>query len=66
MAIAAGTRRSSIPPASPARRLQSSGRRQSGYGTGGVPWTMKEMTEQKMFVFTIGAQLLAWSAGVVL
>jgi acyl-CoA reductase-like NAD-dependent aldehyde dehydrogenase len=27
------------------------GRRQSGYGIGGIPWTMKEMTEQKMIVF---------------
>jgi acyl-CoA reductase-like NAD-dependent aldehyde dehydrogenase len=27
------------------------GRRQSGYGTGGIPWTMQEMTEQKMIVF---------------
>jgi acyl-CoA reductase-like NAD-dependent aldehyde dehydrogenase len=27
------------------------GRRQSGYGIGGIPWTMREMTEQKMIVF---------------
>ena len=27
------------------------GRRQSGYGIGGIPWTMAEMTEDKMFVF---------------
>jgi acyl-CoA reductase-like NAD-dependent aldehyde dehydrogenase len=27
------------------------GRRQSGYGVGGIPWTMREMTEQKMIVF---------------
>jgi acyl-CoA reductase-like NAD-dependent aldehyde dehydrogenase len=27
------------------------GRRQSGYGVGGIPWTMREMTEQKMVVF---------------
>jgi acyl-CoA reductase-like NAD-dependent aldehyde dehydrogenase len=27
------------------------GRRQSGYGVGGIPWTMREMTEQKMMVF---------------
>jgi acyl-CoA reductase-like NAD-dependent aldehyde dehydrogenase len=27
------------------------GRSQSGYGTGGIPWTMREMTEQKMIVF---------------
>ena len=27
------------------------GRRQSGYGIGGIPWTMKEFTEQKMIVF---------------
>lgn len=26
------------------------GRRQSGYGIGGIPWTMREMTEQKMIV----------------
>jgi len=26
------------------------GRRQSGYGIGGIPWTMHEMTEQKMIV----------------
>ena len=29
------------------------GRRQSGYGVGGIPWTMQEMTEQKMIVFRI-------------
>jgi acyl-CoA reductase-like NAD-dependent aldehyde dehydrogenase len=27
------------------------GRRQSGYGIGGIPWTMHEMSEQKMIVF---------------
>ena len=27
------------------------GRRQSGYGIGGIPWTMREMTEHKMMVF---------------
>src|SRR5580692_1110011 len=27
------------------------GRRQSGYGIGGIPWTMREMSEQKMIVF---------------
>lgn len=27
------------------------GRRQSGYGVGGIPWTMREMTERKMIVF---------------
>jgi acyl-CoA reductase-like NAD-dependent aldehyde dehydrogenase len=27
------------------------GRRQSGYGIGGIPWTMREMTEDKMIVF---------------
>jgi acyl-CoA reductase-like NAD-dependent aldehyde dehydrogenase len=27
------------------------GRRESGYGVGGIPWTMQEMTEQKMIVF---------------
>jgi acyl-CoA reductase-like NAD-dependent aldehyde dehydrogenase len=27
------------------------GRRQSGYGVGGIPWTMQEMTEKKMIVF---------------
>jgi acyl-CoA reductase-like NAD-dependent aldehyde dehydrogenase len=29
------------------------GRRQSGYGIGGIPWTMREMTEQKMIVLRI-------------
>ena len=29
------------------------GRRESGYGIGGIPWTMREMTEQKMIVFRI-------------
>jgi acyl-CoA reductase-like NAD-dependent aldehyde dehydrogenase len=29
------------------------GRRQSGYGIGGIPWTMREMTEQKMIVFRV-------------
>ena len=27
------------------------GRRQSGYGVGGIPWTMRDMTEEKMIVF---------------
>ena len=27
------------------------GRRQSGYGIGGIPWTMREMTEEKMIMF---------------
>jgi acyl-CoA reductase-like NAD-dependent aldehyde dehydrogenase len=27
------------------------GRRQSGYGIGGIPWTMREMSQQKMIVF---------------
>jgi acyl-CoA reductase-like NAD-dependent aldehyde dehydrogenase len=27
------------------------GRRESGYGIGGIPWTMHEMTEEKMIVF---------------
>jgi acyl-CoA reductase-like NAD-dependent aldehyde dehydrogenase len=27
------------------------GRRQSGYGIGGIPWTMREMTQEKMVVF---------------
>jgi acyl-CoA reductase-like NAD-dependent aldehyde dehydrogenase len=27
------------------------GRRESGYGIGGIPWTMREMTEEKMIVF---------------
>jgi acyl-CoA reductase-like NAD-dependent aldehyde dehydrogenase len=27
------------------------GRRQSGYGVGGIPWTMREMTQDKMIVF---------------
>jgi hypothetical protein len=29
------------------------GRRQSGYGIGGIPWTIREMTEQKMIVLRI-------------
>jgi acyl-CoA reductase-like NAD-dependent aldehyde dehydrogenase len=29
------------------------GRRQSGYGVGGIPWTMGEMTEDKMIVFKL-------------
>ncbi|MHC1550863.1 aldehyde dehydrogenase family protein [Phyllobacterium sp. K27] len=28
-----------------------SGRRQSGYGVGGIPWTMEEMADDKMVVF---------------
>jgi len=27
------------------------GRRESGYGVGGIPWTMRDMTEEKMIVF---------------
>jgi acyl-CoA reductase-like NAD-dependent aldehyde dehydrogenase len=27
------------------------GRRQSGYGVGGIPWTMQEMADDKMVVF---------------
>ncbi len=27
------------------------GRRQSGYGVGGIPWTMREMSQEKMIVF---------------
>jgi acyl-CoA reductase-like NAD-dependent aldehyde dehydrogenase len=27
------------------------GRRESGSGVGGIPWTMKDMTEEKMIVF---------------
>lgn len=27
------------------------GRRESGYGTGGIPWTMHDMTQEKMIVF---------------
>jgi acyl-CoA reductase-like NAD-dependent aldehyde dehydrogenase len=30
------------------------GRRQSGYGTGGIPWTMAEMAEEKMIVLKHG------------
>ena len=26
------------------------GRRQSGYGVGGIPWSMREMTQEKMIV----------------
>jgi acyl-CoA reductase-like NAD-dependent aldehyde dehydrogenase len=26
------------------------GRAKSGYGIGGIPWTMREMTEEKMIV----------------
>jgi acyl-CoA reductase-like NAD-dependent aldehyde dehydrogenase len=29
------------------------GRRQSGYGIGGIPWTMGEMAERKMIVFKV-------------
>ena len=29
------------------------GRRESGYGIGGIPWAMREMTEQKMIVFRL-------------
>ena len=31
------------------------GRRQSGYGMGGIPYTMQAMTEEKMIVFRKGA-----------
>ncbi|TCU11722.1 aldehyde dehydrogenase family protein [Rhizobium sullae] len=31
------------------------GRRQSGYGVGGIPWTMEEMAEDKMIVFNHGS-----------
>jgi hypothetical protein len=27
------------------------GYRRSGYGTGGIPWTMDEMSQDKMIVF---------------
>jgi acyl-CoA reductase-like NAD-dependent aldehyde dehydrogenase len=27
------------------------GRRQSGYGVGGIPYTMREMSAEKMIVF---------------
>ena len=27
------------------------GRRESGYGTGGIPWTMNDLTQEKMIVF---------------
>ncbi len=30
------------------------GRRQSGYGVGGIPWTMHDMTEEKMIVLKQG------------
>ncbi len=30
------------------------GRRQSGYGIGGIPWTMKEMSHEKMLVLNHG------------
>jgi acyl-CoA reductase-like NAD-dependent aldehyde dehydrogenase len=30
------------------------GRRQSGYGIGGIPWTMREMSQEKMLVFKWG------------
>ncbi|HEX3431353.1 MAG TPA: aldehyde dehydrogenase family protein, partial [Rhizomicrobium sp.] len=29
------------------------GRRQSGYGIGGISWTMREMTEEKMIVLRV-------------
>jgi acyl-CoA reductase-like NAD-dependent aldehyde dehydrogenase len=32
------------------------GRRQSGYGTGGIPWTMRDMTQEKMIVLRREAQ----------
>jgi acyl-CoA reductase-like NAD-dependent aldehyde dehydrogenase len=30
------------------------GRHQSGYGIGGIPWTMSEMSQQKMLVLRFG------------
>ncbi|HEY4368796.1 MAG TPA: aldehyde dehydrogenase family protein [Steroidobacteraceae bacterium] len=30
------------------------GRRQSGYGVGGIPWSMEDMSEEKMIVFRHG------------
>ncbi|RBP38145.1 acyl-CoA reductase-like NAD-dependent aldehyde dehydrogenase [Roseimicrobium gellanilyticum] len=32
------------------------GRRQSGYGIGGIPWTMREMTSEKMIVISDSPQ----------
>ncbi|WP_077002756.1 aldehyde dehydrogenase family protein [Variovorax sp. KK3] len=32
------------------------GRRESGYGTGGIPWTMRDMSSRKMVVFRTGWQ----------
>jgi hypothetical protein len=29
------------------------GRRESGYGIGGIPWTMREMSQHKMIVLRI-------------
>jgi acyl-CoA reductase-like NAD-dependent aldehyde dehydrogenase len=31
------------------------GRRESGYGIGGIPWTMREMSQEKMIVFKFKA-----------
>ena len=36
---------------SPPHKSPFAGRRQSGYGIGGIPWTMNEFTERKMIVF---------------
>lgn len=33
------------------------GRRQSGYGVGGIPWTMREMTSEKMIVISESPQV---------
>jgi acyl-CoA reductase-like NAD-dependent aldehyde dehydrogenase len=30
------------------------GRRHSGYGIGGIPWSMREMTQEKMIVLRQG------------
>ncbi len=32
------------------RLMPFAGRMESGYGVGGIPWTMKEMAEEKMIV----------------
>jgi acyl-CoA reductase-like NAD-dependent aldehyde dehydrogenase len=29
------------------------GRKQSGYGVGGIPYTMRDMTQDKMIVFSV-------------
>ncbi|HSI64169.1 MAG TPA: aldehyde dehydrogenase family protein, partial [Candidatus Saccharimonadia bacterium] len=33
------------------------GRRESGYGIGGIPWTMREMTSEKMIVISESPQV---------